>query len=152
MDQGWLPDDECADQVRPVMGAEQGYARPVRLGHQMDRPEIEALDERGEIGGVLGHCIVASRLIPLCGEMKAATVGNDAIPLSEDRHLIRPGAIVAEGAVDQDHRFAFSLHNVVQFGTLDRHRCRLQCALHGYLLNRMLAEKPPLAQTPRKSP
>ncbi len=93
-----------------------------RVAHQVDGRQVERRDEGGEIldEGVQRDLLVRVELA--VGPGAAAAQGDAAEVGGEGRHLEVPVPVVADAAVDEDHRLAPAEFDVGEVGPVDR--CR----------------------------
>ena len=103
-EEGRLVGDEAADEVGAGGGEVEGDRGAEGVAGDPGRGEAEVLDERGEVGRVLGDAALAVR--PLAGAVAAAVVGDHLVAAGEGGDHGVPVVMRAPGAVHQQERRA----------------------------------------------
>jgi hypothetical protein len=84
--EGWLEENDAPNEISGVESDGQGDVATVGPVDEMDRPDIERLDEGGDVGGVVGRAEPLA-FVRLCagaeisrGQGDEAVLGGDHLP------------------------------------------------------------------------
>ena len=110
--------DDAVHEVGAAGGEAEGDRRAVGVADEVDRREVECLDERGEVVLVL-----AARALggwPFASGVTAAVVDEHAVPFGQHRGDELPAEMVGPAAVDQHEGVvAVAVELVVELDAVD---------------------------------
>ena len=127
-DEWWLVGGHGAHEIRPSGGHPEGDRSAVGVADEVDRPQIERLDQGDDV--VLVDAPRYGGGAALAARVAAPVVGDDVVGLGQIVDHERPAEVVGPAAVHEHDGLAIAPALVVEVEPVDattRHRCAFLC-------------------------